>query len=209
MVATRQGLAILTWQNWTLAQKAEHYIDIALQRHNRHGLSEECRMPVFGQLSTCKSGPSDNSGLWTSLLVTAFAQAYALEPTTKHADLLATYQSGMELLVNVTNIGGLMARTCTAPGETHTPDEHWRNSSATGLSGWQFKCDASSDEVVGHMFAHTVVAAVNNGTSYATRSLKYLESIVTYIVKNGFYLIDVTGKMTRWGIWSPEYVNGK
>jgi hypothetical protein len=142
-------------------------------------------------------------------LVSAFAQAYALEPTTKHADLLATYQSGLELLINITNIGGLMARTCAAPGESHVPDVHWHNSSAAGLVGWQFKADASSDEVVGHMFGHTVVATVNNGTSFATSSLTYLENVVKYIVENGFYLIDVTGKPTRWGVWSPEYINGK
>ena len=34
-----------------------------------------------------------------------------------------------------------------------------------------------------------------------------LTTIVKYIVKNNFYLIDVTGNRTSWGVWNPKEIN--
>lgn len=35
-----------------------------------------------------------------------------------------------------------------------------------------------------------------------------MTEIATYITKNGFTLVDVTGKPTTWGHWNPAYLNG-
>ncbi|EDQ88047.1 uncharacterized protein MONBRDRAFT_33081 [Monosiga brevicollis MX1] len=207
LVATTGGISLLVWEQWTLRQKATHFLNILQARHNRHGLVGECDMAGYGQLSTCQGGPEDNSGLWTSLLVSAYAQAQALEPSVAHATALEQFQAGMELLVNVTNVQGLMARTCLAPNVSAPDEPNWYASKAPGLSGWHFKGDASSDEVVGHMFAHMMVYAMGTDQATRDRSQTYLLDIINHIVDNNFFLVDVTGLPTRWGIWNPQYIN--
>jgi len=39
------------------------------------------------------------------------------------------------------------------------------------------------------------------------KPLQLINNTVRYIVENGFYLIDVTGKPTKWGVWAPEELN--
>ena len=213
VAATTGGVVRLEWQLWTLAEKAAHYEAILLARHNRHGLVGECDMASYGALSTCVGGPNDNSGLWTSLVVAGMAQAYHLAPAPpERLALLETFFAGMELLVNITGIQGLMGRTCVAPGEPYpTSDPDWHNTTDPRLQGWHFKGDASSDEVVGHMFAHAVTLQVlsESAAPPVARARQLLVDIVTYIVRNHYFLIDVTGNHTRWGVWSPEYINGQ
>lgn len=36
---------------------------------------------------------------------------------------------------------------------------------------------------------------------------KIASNVAAYIVKNGYYYIDVNGKSTRWGQWAPEVLN--
>ncbi|EDQ89373.1 uncharacterized protein MONBRDRAFT_37087 [Monosiga brevicollis MX1] len=208
VVATPGGLAVLVWQEWTLRQKADHYYNILQARHNRYGMVSECGMSTYGQLSTCQSGPSDNNGLWTSLLAVAYTYAQELEPSATHSQALTDFQNGMRLLVNITHVRGLMARTCVSPEANHNnPDPNWHNSSAPGFAGWAFKGDASSDEVVGHMFAHMVIATTASDESQRNLSRDILLDIINYINNNDYYLIDVTGLPTRWGIWNPLYIN--
>jgi len=40
-----------------------------------------------------------------------------------------------------------------------------------------------------------------------TEAVGLFSDIVHYIVSNHFYLIDVTGRHTTWGIWAPELLN--
>ena len=40
-----------------------------------------------------------------------------------------------------------------------------------------------------------------------SEAVNSLTTIVKYIVKNGFYLIDVTGNHTQWGVWAPAQIN--
>lgn len=43
-------------------------------------------------------------------------------------------------------------------------------------------------------------------SAYA-EAVEMLTNITRYIVKNGFYLIDVTGNHTTWGVWAPAQLN--
>jgi hypothetical protein len=36
-----------------------------------------------------------------------------------------------------------------------------------------------------------------------------MTTIMNYIVKNNFYLLDLDGKPTTWGVWNPAYINEK
>ncbi len=86
--------------------------------------------------------------------------------------------------------------------------DNWHNSTVAGFEGWRWEGDTSSDEVVGHMFAYSVFAkAMNQSGQYAAEAAQLIHNIVTYIISNNFYLIDVTGLPTTWGVWNPTQLN--
>ena len=62
VVATEAGVTWLEQQEWTLARKAAEFEKILVSRHDRHGMTAECKMSGFGNLSSCISGDSDNNG---------------------------------------------------------------------------------------------------------------------------------------------------
>lgn len=87
------------------------------------------------------------------------------------------------------------------------------------------KRDTSSDEVVGHLFAYsTIAAALGNatgggvrlhpaaaaaGTGLATAAVRLMDVIGSGLVNNSWYLIDpVTHRRTTWGVWNPAQLNG-
>eukprot|EP00043_Microstomoeca_roanoka_P019783 m.229726 g.229726 ORF g.229726 m.229726 type:complete len:770 (-) comp17056_c4_seq1:240-2549(-) len=206
VVVTDGGLVVLEWQWWTLANKADHYETI-LDRHLRHGMVSDCNLQSFGNASSCTNGPSDNNGLWTSLLVVAEAYKYALSPNDQQHDRVRQVFDGMKLLVDITGVPGLMGRSAVSPSEPIPSGGVWHNSTNPNYSGWLWKGDASSDEVVGHMFAYPAVVASMPNTTEAEEALSLLEDIVSGIIRHGYLLIDVTGNHTEWGVWAPDYLN--
>jgi len=136
--------------------------------------------------------------------------------------LTDTLLDGMELLYNVTGIEGLPARSVCDPIEKHVScangswlhdKTQWINSSAPGYSGWIWKSDTSSDEIVGHVFSLLLVAtleATNDAhlSQRGVRAATLLVKLVKRIVDANFTLPDYTGKPTTWGRWDPHTVNG-
>ena len=53
-------------------------MEVVQARHNRHGLSGDCSLSSFANISSCANHPNDNNGLWTSLVVAAEAFRYLL-----------------------------------------------------------------------------------------------------------------------------------
>jgi len=98
-----------------------------------------------------------------------------------------------------------MARS-VLPSNVTAGDGVWHNS--TVYPGWQWKGDTSSDEVTGHLFVYPLFYdLVAETPQEKARPLRLIRDITGYIVDNGFVLIDVTGKPTTWGRWSPKYLN--
>ena len=197
------GLSILQTQSWTLSEKAAVY-EAAISRHSRLGLLTQCNLPSFGVTTSCINTPDDNNGLWTSLTVAALAFRYAA--TGNASALAATIEhfQAMRLLAHAPGIPGLIARSVVGPGSGAQGD-NWHNSTAPGFEGWQWKGDASSDEVVGHFFAYIIIAATVP-TLQAEANAAIVE-LVSYIVLNNFTLIDITGLPTTWGHWDPATLN--
>lgn len=119
----------------------------------------------------------------------------------------------LEVLVNVTGVAWLPARSVIRVGDPIYSGGTWHNS--TTMPGLSWKGDTSSDEVVGHMYAypifHDLVAAdadaQNPGQAYGARAANLVVGIARYILDNDLYLIDVTGQPTTWGFWNPERLN--
>ena len=58
------------------------------------------------------------------------------------------------------------------------------------------------------MFGLPIVAKLlHSSLPDAQAAAQLVRNIVTYIVKNNFYLIDVTGLPTTWGVWNPAQIN--
>jgi hypothetical protein len=114
---------------------------------------------------------------------------------TLRARLLSEHATQLCLLLVCIGGQGLFGRSFVVPNETHGADGLWVNSTAPGFEGWQWKADASSDELCGHLFAFTTVATFMNGSAgpggagSAQESAQYLVDIADYITSNGFYLI--------------------
>jgi hypothetical protein len=197
------GVSVLQVQPWTLRRKADAYA-AALPRHSRLGLLTQCALPSFGVTSACASAPDDNNGLWTSLSVAALALRFAATGDAGALAAATEHFGAMRLLARATGVPGLIARSVVAPG-AGPQGAGWHNSTARGLEGWQWKGDASSDEVVGHVFAYSVLAA--SVPALAAQANAALVELVAYIVQHNFTLVDVTGAPTTWGRWDPATLN--
>jgi len=92
------------------------------------------------------------------------------------------------------------------PSNVNTNGGVWHNS--TAYPGWQWKGDTSSDEVTGHLFVYPLIHdLVAETPAEKSRVKNLIRDITSYIVDNGFMLIDITGKPTSWGRWDPKFLN--
>jgi hypothetical protein len=105
MVAvTKKGLAILRFEMWTLAQKANHFQAFFNQsrRHDRYNLISPCYMSSWGDTRTCLTQTDDNNGLWTSMYLSSQIFRYLV---TKDATVRASawvHFEALEVLNRVT-----------------------------------------------------------------------------------------------------------
>ena len=209
---TDVGFSLLAQELWTLEQKAVHYESI-LSRHHRHNLVADCHLPSEGDLSSCHKTSSDNDGLWTALAAGAEALRYSVTKNESARALSLGFFEGLEALYNITGKVGLMARSLNAPGEPYHPGQHdktrWHNSTVKGYTGYVWKGDTSSDEVVGHFFGYGIVGALATaaGSSERARVDRLQLAVASSLVANSFQLIDVTGEPTTWGKWDPATLN--
>ena len=71
-----------------------------------------------------------------------------------------------------------------------------------------WKCDTSSDEICGHYFFfgayYDLVAETAEEKAEVTEVVR---ALTDHIVDHGFQLVDHDGLPTRWGRWSPDYIN--
>ncbi len=219
VVVTDGGITWLDQEEWTLARKASHYEGLLTSRHDRHGMTSECSTAAFGAVEAqCVMGDSDNNGLWTSLVVAAEYYRYRVTGESAALSTGSRFFSGMVLLNEITGQRGLMARSACDPLETNVTCavgsaggdlRQWLPSPVANFSGWVWKSDTSSDEVVGHVFALLAVAQLSPTPSERARATDLLVDVVGGLCEHGYNLIDVTGNPTTWGRWGPEDVNGR
>jgi hypothetical protein len=158
-------------EEWSLARKAAHYEGMLHARHDRHGMTSECNTAAFGAVeASCVMHDSDNNGLWTSLVVGAEYYRYRVTGEPEALSSGSRFFSGMVLLNEISGKRGLMARSACDPQEANVTcavggaggeGRQWLPSPVPKYSGWLWKSDTSSDEVVGHIFALLAVAQLS------------------------------------------------
>jgi hypothetical protein len=111
----------------------------------------------------------------------------------------------MERLYTINGIPGFPSRSFERRGYKYD-DEAWRRASDPE---WDWKSTTSSDEAIGHIFAFGAIAELINEPDIKNKAIMLIDTLMSTIVKNKFYMIDWNGEPTRWGRWNPEYVNAR
>jgi len=207
LILTKTGLAQLHVKSMTLHEKAMYFEAQVRERHIRHGFNASLSQMDHGNITTGYLADSDNDGLWTSMYLGAEIFRYAV---TKEADALANVCEAfeaMERLYTITSVPGFPARSYERSGYVSqlSDPERWQHASD---AAWDWKSTTSSDEVIGHMFAFGALAELVNVPDLQKRSIVLMDTLMSHIIKNKWYLIDYDGKPTLWGRWNPSYVNG-
>lgn len=214
LVATDMGLALLSAERWTLAEKALAFEQFQEPRHDRRNITGSVTLATYGLLSTYQKGVSDNDGLWTCLHGMGEAYSYAVTGSKSSYNKAWKAFYAIETLQLVA--GGypyFPARSyCYVPdgdlGCGNSDGEvRWQDS--TTMPGYKWKNDTSSDEIDGHLAALPLYYdMIAHTDAEKKRVLALLEGITMGIIENDYYLIDPsTGKPTEWGFWNPKQIN--
>jgi len=203
-IPTGQGLCHIEFVPMTLAEKAEYYHARMNERNRRHGWY--C---LVEQVEPHPDSPyihevTDNDGQHTGMQLAAQAFQYAVtgDPEVRrlaHESFLACLR-----LEQVTGKPGFMARCAFRYDErAHPSSGEWHPSPT--MPGWFFKADTSSDEVDGHIFGYAVYHDLAADEDDKRECVAVVDRIVRAIIRDEWWLIDLDGKPTRWGKWSPIY----
>jgi hypothetical protein len=202
-LATGDGVGRIVSTPITLQQKAAHFEEITLARHNRNGYITISRM-TDGDYAV---EASDNDGLWSAVYCAAECFRYAVtkEPTAR--DLARRSMQAIMDLERLTGVSGLPARAVLRDGETHVwqSQGHWHRSSVN--PSYQWKGDTSSDELDGHFFICPIYYDLVADDAEKAELRAYVRRLTDHLLSHNYRLFDVTGQPTRWGIFNPESLN--
>lgn len=213
----------------TLAQKADYFYNRLIQRHVRDPwIVARFHLEVPGDTTTIVPDDDDNDGEYTSnyLAMESFRYATTKDPLAKERAKKAF--DFLYLLREVTDLDGFFARTVIPiawenshdMNRTYTPQElademindprnkpvevRW-HVSKDGI--WKWKGDTSSDEFCGHFFGYYCYYNLVADGEEKDRVARHVSKIMDHLMRNDYNAIDIDGKHTRWGVWSPEMLN--
>jgi hypothetical protein len=109
----------------------------------------------------------------------------------------------MERLYTINPIPGFPSRSFERRGYKFS-DKAWRRAEDPE---WDWKSTTSSDEAIGHIFAFGAIAELVDESEIRNKAIMLIDTLMSHVVKNDFYLIDWDGNPTLWGKWNPAYVN--
>lgn len=210
-VGTPGGLAHLYYHKLTLEQKAAIYQTKLESRNRRHGYVGEMQLTKPGILDGAQQEISDNDGLRTALYVAAQSYRYAVTHAPQAKAQAWRSMQALLRLETITGISGFPARAICHVDEPQfaqrslRSDSEWHESPVE--KGWYWKGETSSDELDGHYFGWYVFyeLAANDEEKLAVRAV--VKRVTDHIIDHGYSLVDIDGKPTTWGHWSPEKLN--
>ena len=200
-VRTRTGVSHIELKPMTLAQKAEHFEQRIRGRHDRYGLVADSGLRVAGDVSSNQMHDNDNDGLWTAMYAAGECFRYAV---TKSPEALANARKSIEAILFLEEVAGrrgFPARSFLRKGDPLPAGGEWH---WTKDGEYYWKADTSSDEIVGHFFIFSIAYDLLPDEPLKRRIAETCQRIMDHIIDHGYYLVDLDGKPTRWGFWSPE-----
>jgi hypothetical protein len=211
-VETDAGTAHVYPQSMTLAQKAAYYEDQVAARHERQGYVAGCHLSRPGDLDSAVYRASDNDGLWTAMYVAAESYRYAVTGETEARERARRSMQALLFLEEVTPISGFPARAVVLDDKEvlrSDPERgEWHPFTLPDGRLGQWKGDTSSDEIVGHIYGLSIYHDLAADEADKKAIAATVTRIADHIVSHGYYLIDLDGKPTTWGIWAPNDLNG-
>ena len=198
---TRTGVSHIELKPMTLAQKAEFFEQRIRARHDRYGLVTGSHLAVAGDVTSNQLRDDDNDGLWTALYAAAECFRHAV---TKSPEALANARKSVEAVLFLEEVAGrrgFPARSYVRKGDRMPRGGEWH---WTPDGEYYWKGDTSSDEIVGHFFIFSIAYDLLPDADLKKRIAGTAGRIMDHILDHGYHLVDLDGKPTRWGFWSPE-----
>ena len=205
LILTDKGLGQICRKEMTLFDKAMFYQKQVRSRHIRNGFNATVTGMTDGDYTTGSMSTSDNDGLWTTMYLAAEVFRYSVTRSEDALQNIAESLDALERLYTINPIPGFPSRSFERRGYKYH-DKPWRRAED---SEWDWKSTTSSDEAIGHIFAFAAIAELVDIPELQNRSVALIDTLMSHIVKNDFYMIDWDGNPTRWARWNPEYVNAR
>ena len=202
---TATGLNKIEFVTQTLAEKAAYFQDNIRKYHMRYGFVCATRLHKPNDLSSALIHDHDNDGLWTSFYLGSQAFRYATTGEKIARRFCWESFEAFERLLTVNPLKGFPSRTFERKGFKVSDPDRWRNSQEPD---WEWKGTTSSDEYIAYLFVAAVMdKLVVETNDERMRIANFIDQIMTHIIENDYYFIDIDGKPTTWGRWNTEYVN--
>jgi len=205
LVLTTKGLGQIHFTEMSLYDKAMFFEKQVRNRHIRLGFNATVSNMKDGDVTSGSMEDSDNDGLWTTMYLAGETFRYVV---TKEPDALKNVRESLdaiERLYTINLVPGFPSRSFERRGYKYD-DAAWRRADDPE---WDWKSTTSSDEAIGHIFALGVIAELVHENDIRNKAVMLIDTLMSTIVKNDFYMLDWDGKPTRWGRWNPDYVNAR
>ena len=201
-VQTSAGISHIEFRRLTLAEKAAYFERRIAERHKRHYLVADSEFSEPGSSATSHQYPNDNDGLWTAIYVAAQAFRYRVTKDSQALDDTLKSLDAMLRLEAITGRAGFPARSFRHKNEPRHEDGIWH---FTADGEWEWKADTSSDEIVGHFFAYSVVYDLAADEDLKKRLRGVVSRIADHLIDHRYNLTDLHGGPTRWGRYDEAY----
>lgn len=208
-IATPKGLGIIEYEPYTLQKKADFY-ERHLDEWGQRRLGFTHKLEWDKELNQFVREVSDNDGGYTGNYLAAQAYRYAVTKDPRARVHAVNTFHAFRWLEAMTSLSGFTARAVWAKGEVGHQADHgsggapaeWHDTT-DGLFQW--KGDTSSDEICSHFYSIKLFLEHVAQGEEVPQAKRHLVKIATHLAENGWKLIDVDGKPTRWGRWDPDY----
>jgi len=203
---TEKGMSRITTSMTTLSAKADLYQKTTEAHHVRHGYVCGRGGIVNEDLTTGSVHISDNDGLWTGCYAAAETFRYAV---TGKKDALENARRSIRAMLYLTKISGIpgfTARAIRKPGEEGfgNGNREW-DLTADGSCEW--KCETSSDEMVGHFLAFSLYYDLCADDAEKKEIEAAVCGMADHMIRNDYKLVDKDGLPTTWANWAPASLN--
>ncbi len=228
-IATSNGVSAIKQKQMTLATKQDYFYSECMTKHIREPwICGNLRLTTPGDTSTWRNSDDDNDGEYTGGYLAMESFRYAVTGDEDARIKARKAFDFLRLLQTVTETDNFFARTIVPvewtevhdPNRTYTKhqladamvndprykpvEKRWRKSSD---GKWLWKGDTSSDEMNGHMMAYFYYYEYAADKAEKQLVRDHVSKIVDGLIRNNYNLIDIDGKHTRWGVWSPDKLN--
>jgi hypothetical protein len=216
-IGTAAGVSRHAAQAQTLAEKAE-LLEQQTDQYLRMGgfmANEVFRTDPWDEDQPLARSDNDNDGLWTEMQIAAWCFAYAV---TKDQKYYQKARKAMDVMMLLTDVpGATFADNGMQPGfitrSLVRSDEVKLFESKKGLPNWHlqefqgntylWKDDTSADEYTGHFFGIPIFYDLCAQDEAERAELRdRLARVMSYLIDNGYRLIDLDGEPTTHGDWT-------